>query len=53
MQKKKDTFKSLYALFTGWEKVLNAFKSEIFSLPPTEGSWHSSDLPSHLKILTK
>ena len=48
----RDSFESLYELFERREKVLNAFKSVIFSVLQIEGTKHLSDLALHLKMLT-
>ena len=48
----RDSFESLYELFERREKVLNAFKSVIFSVLQIEGTKHLSDLALHLKMST-
>ena len=42
-----NTLESLYKLFEGRERVLDAFRSEIFPLAPTEGT----GCPSHLACI--
>ena len=51
-KKNKYTLKSLYALFVGKERAINAFKNEIFPLAPIEGTGRPSNLAAHLKKLT-
>ena len=48
---KRDTLKSLYALYEDREMVLNPFKTGTFTLPPIESTRPSSDFASRLRIL--
>ena len=38
VEKKRDTYESINSIFEGRKLVLNAFKSGVFSLPPTDGT---------------
>ena len=51
-QNKKDTLENLKALYSGRQKVLEAFQGGIFSLNKTEGTGFSDHRQSNLKILT-
>ena len=50
--KKLDTCESAYALYEGWELILNVFISWIFPIKETQGKTHLSDLVKRLIILT-
>ena len=47
--KKRNTYKSAYALYEVWELTLNAFKSTIFSIKKLQGI----GCPSELDLLLK
>ena len=51
-QNKKDTPEHFKALYTGRQKVLDAFQSGIFSINKTEGTGFLDHRQSNLKILT-
>ena len=51
-QNKKDTLENLKALYTGRQKVLDAFQSGIFSINKTEETGFPDHRQSNLKILT-
>ena len=50
VEKKRDTYESINAIFEGRKMVLNAFKSGVFSLPPTEGTGLKTHKKNSLKI---
>ena len=51
-QNKKDILKNLKALYTGRQKVFDAFQNGIFSINKTEGTGISDHRQSNLKIIT-
>lgn len=52
IEKKKHFSEIKNALYEGREIILNAFKSGMFSLPPTEDTGPSPDFATHLKKWT-
>ena len=49
-EEKNDAYERVNALYQGREVTVNAFKSRIFPIKPTQGKWRPSELARVTKV---